>query len=792
MLDHADLHAALRSAPPPAAAADAELDPGAATRPADPGPRPSATPPRPAGGRWTIQRKLLALILLPLLGITALLVVYFPAVQLSTLQANLDQKALTYARLVSKEMRAIVAFDDRETARELFEALAQDPEVSGIVLFTARGDVLQQYGSVGSAGMAARHGVRDMRVFQLAESVLVVAPVNALEGARGTLAIELSTQALAASRSRVQRTALAVGLGALLAGALAAFLIARSFARRLRALAAVAAAVAGGDLEQRVPSDGSSDEIGVLGFGLKAMLERLRGLIRQIQDSAREEQARLESMVALRTHELHARNEDMRLVLSTMGQGFLTVDVDGHMAAERSAILETWLGPAEPGATLWDYIGRVAPQSCAAFEFGYAQAVAGIFPLEVSLGQMPARFVADARTFSVDYYPIDRDGDQFEQMLVVISDVSARVERERAEADEREMGHIFSHVMRDRAGFLEFFAEARGLCDVLAGETTRSSQALVRAAHTLKGNAATFGMSSVASLCHELEEHMQREGTPSAELAARLLQRFGELADKLRALVGESQGDTLEVYDEEYCEVLNSIRDGAPHQVISAMIEAWKLEPMARRFERIGRQIHALNRRLRKGEVSVVSEHNRVRIDAESFSEFWSAFNHAVRNAVDHGLEDPELRAQHGKPAVCTVTLRSSLAGEELALQIEDDGRGIDWEAVRWRAAARGMPSACHEDLVAAIFADGLSTKDEATDVSGRGVGLGALRAACVRLGGRVEVESELGRFTRFTFRWPAALIPSARPAEPTSERALAAIGLETRCSIPPRPALSL
>jgi two-component system chemotaxis sensor kinase CheA len=744
-------------------------------------------------GRWTIQRKLLALILLPLLCITAVLVVYFPAMQLSTLQANLDQKALTYGRLVSKEMRSAVAFDDRETAREVFEALAQDADVSGIVLFTARGDVLQQYGSVGNAGMAARNGVRDIRVFPLAESVLVVAPVNALEGARGSLAIELSTQSLAKSRSQVRGAALAIGLCAVLAGALAAFLIARSFARRLRALAAVAASVAGGDLEQRLPADASGDEIGVLGFGLKAMLDRLRGLIRQIQDSAREEQARLERMVALRTHELHSRNDDMRLVLNTMGQGFLTVDVEGRMAAERSAILDTWLGPAEPGTTLWDYIGRVAPQSQSAFQYGYAQAVAGIFPLEVSLGQMPARFVADGRTFSLDYHPINREGDQFEQMLVVISDISARVERERAEADEREMGQIFAHVMRDRAGFLEFFAEARGLCDVLASPSAHSAQALVRAAHTLKGNAATFGMTSIATLCHELEDHMQREGEPSAELSARLLERFGELADKLRALVGECQADTLEVYDEEYCEVLNAIRDGASHELISAMIEAWKLEPMGRRFERIGRQLHALNRRLRKGELVVVSEPNRVRLDADGFSEFWSAFNHALRNAVDHGLEDPELRVRNGKPAAGTVKLRASLDGEELALQIEDDGRGIDWNAVRERATQRGLPSTSHEHLVDALFADGLSTKAEATDVSGRGVGLGALRAACLRLGGRVAVDSELGRFTRFTFRWPAALVPSTRPvSSPMSVRPLAAVGLETRCSIPPRPAPSL
>jgi two-component system chemotaxis sensor kinase CheA len=85
---------------------------------------------------------------------------------------------------------------------------------------------------------------------------------------------------------------------------------------------------------------------------------------------------------------------------------------------------------------------------------------------------------------------------------------------------------------------------------------------------------------------------------------------------------------------------------------------------------------------------------------------------------------------------------------------VRDDGRGIDWSKVEARAAEKGLPHATHAQLVEAIFADGVSTKDRASQISGRGVGLAALRAATLTLGGHIEVESEAGRGTCLLFRF--------------------------------------
>ena len=88
---------------------------------------------------------------------------------------------------------------------------------------------------------------------------------------------------------------------------------------------------------------------------------------------------------------------------------------------------------------------------------------------------------------------------------------------------------------------------------------------------------------------------------------------------------------------------------------------------------------------------------------------------------------------------------------------VTDDGRGIDWSAIAAKAEAMGLPSGTHEDLVAALFVDGLTSRTEVTDLSGRGVGLGALRHACRALGGSITVESEKGRGTTFRCEIPVA-----------------------------------
>ena len=135
------------------------------------------------------------------------------------------------------------------------------------------------------------------------------------------------------------------------------------------------------------------------------------------------------------------------------------------------------------------------------------------------------------------------------------------------------------------------------------------------------------------------------------------------------------------------------------------------------------------------------------------------ALGHLVRNAVDHGIESPEARARAGKPARGSLAVRAALQGERLVVRVSDDGAGLDPDAIRAAAARAGLPVPDDEDaLLDLVFTGGLSTRDQATAVSGRGVGLDAVRRALQEVRGTVRVESERGRGATFTLEAPLTL----------------------------------
>jgi chemotaxis protein histidine kinase CheA/CheY-like chemotaxis protein len=134
---------------------------------------------------------------------------------------------------------------------------------------------------------------------------------------------------------------------------------------------------------------------------------------------------------------------------------------------------------------------------------------------------------------------------------------------------------------------------------------------------------------------------------------------------------------------------------------------------------------------------------------------------HLLRNAVDHGVESPAERVRAGKPPEASVRIAAGLVGGRLRLEVSDDGHGIDVEAVRRRAVASGLleemaaQDASREQILRTIFAAGLSTREQVSEVSGRGIGLNIVLDVVENVGGKVEVRTEPGRGTTFDIEVP-------------------------------------
>jgi chemotaxis protein histidine kinase CheA len=183
--------------------------------------------------------------------------------------------------------------------------------------------------------------------------------------------------------------------------------------------------------------------------------------------------------------------------------------------------------------------------------------------------------------------------------------------------------------------------------------------------------------------------------------------------------------------------------------------------PVRRLLERLPRVAYDLARDLGKRvRVELVGE--EVEVDRAVLDHLDDALLHLVRNAIDHGLETESERVTAGKDPVGLLRLRAARAMGRLELRLEDDGRGIDIEKVRARAVERGLVvEMVAEDLSAErvrefVFEAGFSTKDAVSDISGRGVGLDAVKRQVEALGGTIRVDSEWGRGTSWTLDLPS------------------------------------
>jgi two-component system chemotaxis sensor kinase CheA len=259
------------------------------------------------------------------------------------------------------------------------------------------------------------------------------------------------------------------------------------------------------------------------------------------------------------------------------------------------------------------------------------------------------------------------------------------------------------------------------------------------------------------------------EVAPEAEAAGRsrqirvdlerldtLMKQVGELVvarNRLAVLAAGSADPALvEVSDR-----VSRLVGGMQAEVLAA-----RMTPVGEVFERFPRLVRDLARDLGK-RIRFGVEGEEIELDRSILDEIGEPLLHLIRNAADHGIEPPEVRAAAGKPEEGRILLSASRDRNSVALRVSDDGRGIDRSAILAKARREGLADAGTEvltdDLLLRVLArPGFSTAQAVSGVSGRGVGVDVALTRVRALGGTLDVRSELGRGTTFTVRVPLTL----------------------------------
>lgn len=449
-------------------------------------------------------------------------------------------------------------------------------------------------------------------------------------------------------------------------------------------------------------------------------------------------------------NDIQAAHDRARLVLDNVSQGLVMVDHEGRIEKGCSRAVEQWFGPIGEREDLFAYLGRSDRRLAEWLNVSWSTIFDGVLPLEVVVAQLPAHCHCGNRHYELAYRPIGSCG-AVTSVLLVISDDSARVEAEAAREEQRDALVMFRRISEDRDIVMKFMEESRLRIEALLGPGLDHGGQL-REIHTLKGNLGLYGLSRSARFFHRLEDKLVDDERDMDEAERR---RLADHWHEIEAMVVPLLGDptSVQLSRSEYDDAMAAVSRKETHGELWARMSAWRLEPVRKRFALLSQHIMALAERLGKPGITVSMDDGGVRLPPEKMARFWSVFTHLTRNAVDHGIETPQERSALGKPAGGVICLASRTEADGVTIEIADDGRGIDWATIAERAEAKGLPAKSHRDLERALFADGISGKESTSIFSGRGVGLAAVHAAVLDIGGGIGVESTPGHGTRFSFR---------------------------------------
>ncbi|MCE2938475.1 MAG: chemotaxis protein CheW [Armatimonadota bacterium] len=230
--------------------------------------------------------------------------------------------------------------------------------------------------------------------------------------------------------------------------------------------------------------------------------------------------------------------------------------------------------------------------------------------------------------------------------------------------------------------------------------------------------------------------------------------RIAQIGSELGSKFSDPNIDALEETVSHIARITSDLQD----QIMKA-----RMMPIETVFNRFPRVVRDLAQKLGK-DVKLELVGGETELDRSVIEVIGDPLLHILRNSVDHGLEDPDTREQLGKPRQGRVLVKACHQDNHIVIEISDDGRGIDAERIRKKAVEKGLLTKdqaermTEREALQYIFSSGFSTAAEVSEVSGRGVGMDIVRSNLQRLGGLIDLETEVGKGSRFVLRLPLTL----------------------------------
>jgi chemotaxis protein histidine kinase CheA len=421
-------------------------------------------------------------------------------------------------------------------------------------------------------------------------------------------------------------------------------------------------------------------------------------------------------------------------------------------------------------------------------------------------GELEIKVGETNRKLKLSYNDMRADDGNLEKILLVAEDVTAMREleeqfRDANEARERELQIVSQVYPKDPLQLDAFFKNTSRLLaeiNAMKGDfrSIKERQSKIkRHIHTIKGNARAIGFTQFSNLAHDLESQMAQYNLEEVDSLSQVGPFLDVVGAKLQAVIDEYQkvtqkfvsfqhsatgktlaNDSVKIpvgnFNRFRCRIEEWIDDERPISAedFLAQLKGLREVPVHELIQEKRLLVDEVAKSLGK-EVEFVVSGDYVTVSEGIANSLYDVLTHALRNSLDHGIETPEERVRQNKNSKGRLEVRTLREKNEIIISIIDDGRGIDTERVVKKAQGLGLLTANdveslnQQEQLQLIFHEGLSTKEQTTEYSGRGVGMDALKSSVEALGGCVNLTSQKQIGTELHLRFPIeATLKDSRP----------------------------
>ena len=563
-----------------------------------------------------------------------------------------------------------------------------------------------------------------------------------------------------------------------------------SITHPIEVLTAKSQQMAEGDFDQEVIVK-TSDELSVLANSFNWMNKEIKSLLNQKEDmilQLEDYSKNLEQKVEERTIELKTANDFVGAMINSLDQGLFVFDDQLECHDIYTNACQNIFGMAPPRKQLTEVLGVHDQTEIANINQWSKILFSELIPFESAVNLGPRTKISghdhtdpDFKYIQIDYYPMKDEEEKIKSIVTVGTDKTLEIQAIEKKKENDLYVAMIIKILNNKTHFKSFCDEADSILNQFSTVYNQTEDIVhfdlaMMLFHTLNGG---FGMYSLSKL--QIEARSYESEVTSARASSinpaqyndilmtqveSIRTNFNDVKKELDELLGTSfyGGENFkEIPLSSINQLKELINRNSSKELREMFYEVVVKEPVIDYFKAYEDVCTKAAEKTGKKFAGIEFHNTEMKIEPTHLLEFFNVLIHLFRNCIDHGIETPAVRKELGKDPSGKITVVFDLLknnSEELfCLNIQDDGSGINSDVIRKKYSEKNpdidISHYSENDIINIIFDPFFSTRDEVSALSGRGVGMSAIKEVVQKLGGRIEIETAVGRGSSFLFFIP-------------------------------------